>query len=90
MKKQKPYDQMTTAELQEATKEFDQEFVADTFGPLSPANHAAFQRALRRGRPKVGGGAKRINISIERSLLKKTDALAKREKSADRNSSPGH
>ena len=29
----KPYWEMTTAELREATKEFDREFMGDTFGP---------------------------------------------------------
>ena len=47
----KPYWEMNTAELREATKEFDQEFIGDTFGPPT-----AEQRAQdRRARPNAAG-----------------------------------
>ena len=36
----KPYWEMTTAELREATKEFDQEFIGDTFGPPTAEQRA--------------------------------------------------
>ena len=36
----KPYWQMTTAELREATKQFDEEFVGDRARPLSPEKKA--------------------------------------------------
>jgi hypothetical protein len=45
----KPYWEMTTAELREATAEFDREFVGETFGPLSPAQCAEWARMKRRG-----------------------------------------
>jgi hypothetical protein len=32
----KPYWEMTTEELREGTKEFDEEFAADKAGPLTP------------------------------------------------------
>ena len=35
-KRSKPYWEMTTAELREATKEFDEEFVGYRARPLSP------------------------------------------------------
>jgi hypothetical protein len=35
-KPSKPYWEMTTAELREATKQFDEEFVADKGRPLTP------------------------------------------------------
>ena len=35
-KPSKPYWEMTTAELREATKQFDEEFVGDKARPLSP------------------------------------------------------
>ena len=62
----------------EATKDFDREFVADTFGPLSRAKplHVPTHPAARSSQ---GWRRRKINISIERSLLKKTDALAKRD-----------
>jgi len=32
----------------------------------------------RRGRPKVGAGARKVSISLEGGLLRKADALAKK------------
>lgn len=79
MKLKKPYQEMNTAELAEATKEFDREFVADTFGPLTAAGKAAHRRArAKSGRPRIGKGSQRINITLERSLLQETDRLARR------------
>jgi hypothetical protein len=80
-KRRKPYDQMTTAELREATKEFDEPFVAlEKSRPLSPAQKEVHRQAKRRppGRPKVGAGAARVLISVERGLLKDADAYARR------------
>jgi hypothetical protein len=70
---------MSAEELAQATAEFDQEFVADSFHEPTPEQKAQLQRAKRkRGRPKVGKGFKAISVSIERGLLEKTDRLAKR------------
>jgi hypothetical protein len=56
-----PHTAMTTTELRAATAEFDREFVADTFGPPTPQQRAQDRRARRkRGRPRVGQGAKTI------------------------------
>ena len=74
----KPYWEMTTAELREATKEFDQEFIGDTFGPPTPEQRAQFERARKRGRPQVGMGSKTISVTVEKRLLAKTDRLAKK------------
>jgi len=75
----KPYWEMTTAELREATAEFDREFVGETFGPPTPAQQARFQRAKRkRGRPPVGLGSKTISVTVEKRLLAKADRLAKK------------
>jgi hypothetical protein len=39
----------------------------------------ALARAARKGgRPRVGAGAQRINVTVERTLLKKTDAYARK------------
>jgi hypothetical protein len=70
---------MTTAELREATREFDREYVGDTFGPPTPEQRAQFERAKRkRGRPRHGMGAKTISVTVEVQLLAKTDRLAKK------------
>ena len=65
------------AEKDRQCKEFDKEFIADTFRPLTPAQRALWERAKRRGRPTVGQGAKVISLSVERQLLKEADAQAK-------------
>lgn len=75
----KPYWEMTKAELAEATAEFDQEFIGDTFHELSPEDMAQWERARRkRGRPVRGRGAQTIAVSLERGLLARSDRLAKR------------
>ena len=75
----KPYWEMTTAELREATKEFDQEFIGDTFGPPTAEQRAQDRRARRkRGRPRNGLGAKTISVTVEKRLLAQTDRLAKK------------
>src|SRR5688500_7713781 len=45
---------------------------------LTRAERAMFNRAIgRTGRPRVGAGAKRVLITVERSLLADADAFAK-------------
>jgi hypothetical protein len=78
-KPSKPYWEMNTAELREATKEFDQEFVGDTFGPPTAAQRAQDRRArAKRGRPRVGLGSITIAVTVEKGLLAKTDRMAKK------------
>ena len=50
----KPYWEMNTAELREATKEFDQEFIGDTFGPPT-AEQRSKTAAPGQTRPAAGG-----------------------------------
>jgi len=77
--KQKPYWEMNPQELTEATKQFDEPFVADQSRPLTPAEQETWNRVRRkRGRPKVGQGFKRVSISLEQKLLRRVTALAKR------------
>jgi hypothetical protein len=78
-KNPKPYDQMTTAELAKATAEFDREFIADTFHPLTPAQRAQWERMRRKpGRPRQGKGVQVISVSVEKDLLARSDRLARR------------
>lgn len=78
----KPYWEMTTDELAEATKQFDEEFVIDQSRPLTPAEHVKWERLKRAtpGRPKVGEGVQVVSVSIEKQLLRSADRLAKRRK----------
>jgi hypothetical protein len=78
-RRSKPHTAMTAAELRETTAEFDREFVADTFGPPTAQQRAQDRRARRKkGRPRIGQGAKTISVTIEKGLLAKADQLARR------------
>lgn len=80
-KSSKPLTRMNAKELAKATAEFDEEFVADTFGPPDRAakkRHAAAR--AKRGRPRRGNGAKVISVTVEQTLLSKADRLAKKLK----------
>ena len=71
------YGRMDAAELDEAVAKFDQEFIAETAKPLTGEERVRDQRAKRkRGRPRVGGGAKRVLVTIESSLLRRSDVYA--------------
>ena len=75
----KKYWEMNTAELAEATKEFDEEFVADKFRPLTAEERKIWEKAKRkRGRPRNGQGFQRVSVSVEKGLLKRATALAKK------------
>jgi len=72
---------MSSAELEQATEEFDKEFVAETFADPNPAQRKQLVRAKRRrGRPRVGKGVRVISVSVEKGLLQAIDKLAKRKK----------
>jgi hypothetical protein len=45
----KPYWEMTAEELREATREFDEEFVADQAEPLTPQMQARWERTRAEG-----------------------------------------
>ncbi len=79
-KLQKPYDQMNTAELRAATKEFDKEITRFPPGrAMNAKQEAEWEAAKARGRPRVGEGVKVISLSVEQKLLRKADARAKAE-----------
>ena len=73
----KPYWEMNSDELREATRRFDDSAYQPRSLPLTAADRAQHTRARRRGRPKVGQGAQRIQLTMERSLLGRVDAEAK-------------
>lgn len=77
-KPNKKYSEMTPAELAEATKEFNENFAFTKGRPLTPAEKKQHATARRRGRPRIGQGAEKIRVSVERGLLNQTNAFAKR------------
>jgi hypothetical protein len=75
----KPLQEMTAPALAETTAELDAELAADTFGPLTPAMRARWEEAQRKpGRPRQGRGVQVISVSVEKDLLARSDALAKK------------
>src|SRR5687767_6602891 len=79
-KPHKPFDQMTADELAEATKEYDRKELGLPGRPLTTRDKALHRQAKKMGRPRKGQGAVPVAFSIERGLLKRADALAKRRK----------
>ena len=83
MAKRKRFEKMNATELAAATAEYDKPWTGPRLPgkPLTPAQRAQHRRAGARakaGRPKIGGGAQIVPVSIERGLLKKVDAFAQR------------
>src|SRR5262249_18197388 len=77
----KPYWEMTTEELREATKEFDEEFVADRAKPLTPEMRARWERARAKPpRAEDGKGEQTIAVRLEKALLDRCTALAKKKR----------
>lgn len=78
---EKPYWEMNTEELREATKEFDEEFVMDKFTPLTPEMRARWEKAKRKAPlPKKNQGVQIITVTIRKDLLVRADALAKKRR----------
>lgn len=78
MKKQ--YWEMTSRELAVATKQFDRPMVVDRSRPLTALEREQWKRLKSKGRPKVGKGHQRISVSLEKGLLKRANALAKKRR----------
>ncbi|HZL37632.1 MAG TPA: ribbon-helix-helix protein, CopG family [Tepidisphaeraceae bacterium] len=78
MKRNDKYpEDMTASELAKATEQFNKPFVFEDTRPMTRAERAEEHR-LRRVRPRVAQGTKKISVSLENRLLKRADAMAKR------------
>lgn len=76
----KPHWEMTTAELREATKEFDEEFVAERAKPMSPEMKARWERAKAKvPRAENGQTEQIIAVRLDKTLLDRCTALAKKK-----------
>ena len=69
----KPYWEMTTDELREATKQFDEEFNGDKGKPLTPEMKARWEAAKAKGEQT-------ITVRVDEALLKRCTALAKKKR----------
>jgi hypothetical protein len=86
MSKPKRWSEMTTAELREATKPFDDPAYHPPARPWTAEDRRVHKEArelaksFKGGRPPIGLGAKRVNISMERRLLARLDAYARKHR----------
>ena len=72
------YASMRPEELAAATAEFDRELVVAESRPLTPEERQTWRKATQKvGRPRVGQGARVISVSVERTLLARSDDLAR-------------
>jgi hypothetical protein len=85
-RKPTPIEEFLALSPEEKEREYravDREFTWAETKPLNAAERKAWQkfreRRRTRGRPMVGQGAQVVSLTIERGLLKRADALAKRE-----------
>jgi hypothetical protein len=77
----KPSSRMTTSELAEQTAEFDQEFIADTFRPMTAADRRRWERIRQKGRAsnkKSADAVTAVRVALEPGLLRRADALAEK------------
>ena len=71
-------DAMTVEELDRLYAECE-DITPDTPShPMDKADRAFACHAHNGGRPRIGAGAQRINITVERGLLKQVDAFARK------------
>lgn len=82
-KKQKPYWDMTGAELAQATVEYDAPGAEPKFLPTPKRLKARHDKIVgtirrRRGRPVVGAGAERVQVTMEHDLLVRADEFARK------------
>ena len=76
------FERMTNQEKTAFANQFDRDIPLSETRPLTSAERRLFERILKRGRgrPRVGKGAARINISIEKGLLVRVNQFAKKKK----------
>ena len=77
MKSRKKYAEMNVRELAEATKQFDEDFAFEKGKPLTEEDRKRHAAARKRGRPRIGLGAEKVRVTIERGLLRQADAFAR-------------
>jgi hypothetical protein len=82
-KTKKNCDEMTQAELREATRVFNAEMPVGPDGlpgrPMNPSERRTWKKVRKKmGRPKIGKGVKRVMISMEKQLLQDSDDFARK------------
>jgi hypothetical protein len=81
-KNQREFERITRLnpqQLEAETAEFESELVAERAQTMDAEGKKLWRKFKRKvGRPKVGKGAVRISVSVERGLLDQADRAAKR------------
>ncbi len=67
---------MSPAELDAAAEPFGRFIPFSETRPLTKADQRKLAAARKRGRPRVGQGADKIQISVEHGLLERVDRVA--------------
>jgi hypothetical protein len=71
---------LSDADKERVWESLNREIPADELRPLTAAERKRWARVKRKiGRPRVGNGAVPVSVSLERTLLKRVDAEARRE-----------
>jgi hypothetical protein len=77
----KPYWEMTTAELREATKQFDEPFVAEKSRPLTAEEQALWESVKAQPSGAENGQTEQtVTVRLDKTLLDRCTALAKKKR----------
>jgi hypothetical protein len=77
----KKYWEMNAGELAAATKQLDKAMVIDQSRPLDTKERAQWKRlTTAKQRSNASNGHQRISVSIEKGLLKRATAYAKKQR----------
>ena len=78
------WERMTDAQRDRFTRQFEGELDPADFVEPSPQERARHDRVIararanaKRGRPRIGKGARRLMVTVERGLLERADAFAR-------------
>jgi hypothetical protein len=69
---------LSDVEKERVWESFNREIPLSETSPLTAADRRLHEKARRRGRPRTGEGAEPVTLTIERGLLRRTDAFAAR------------
>jgi hypothetical protein len=73
------FDALSAEEKEKVWNYYDRKIPLSETRPLNAAERATFNRVRRKaGRPRIGQGAKVVAVTLEKGLLKRVDAYAKR------------
>ena len=70
------FDRLTDAQKEKVWESYNRRVPLSETRALTAVERKAWQDAQRRGRKRVGRGAARINVTVERGLLERADSYA--------------